>query len=177
MPNAVLFGTGLVAGTNVQDATSDLHGLPLPQGYRREFYTKYDYSSYEYLHQAEGVYGTSMAAWMVVPSQESLTGGPTKQDLIFTGNLLIMEAYSNHLDNQISFPVPKGTVMHRLYGPFYLHFNAFSGANPTAASLYQEALTAADQLKPAYDGEAELLTSGYVPSTGRGEVHASIEGT
>ncbi len=67
MPNAVLFGTGLVAGTNVQDATSDLHGLPLPQGYRREFYTKYDYSSYEYLHQAEGVYGTSMAAWMVVP--------------------------------------------------------------------------------------------------------------
>jgi hypothetical protein len=176
MPNAVLFGTGLVAGTNVQDATSDLHGLPLPQGYRREFYTKYDYSSYEYLHQAEGVYGTSMAAWMVVPSQESLTGGPTKQDLIFTGNLLIMEAYSNHLDNQISFPVPKGTVMHRLYGPFYLHFNAFSGANPTAASLYQEALTAADQLKPAYDGEAELLTSGYVPSTGRGEVHASIEG-
>src|SRR5258707_9703553 len=73
LPNAVLFGTGLVAGTNVQDATSDLHGLPLPQGYRREFYTKYDYSSYEYLHQAEGVYGTSMAAWMVVPSQESLT--------------------------------------------------------------------------------------------------------
>jgi hypothetical protein len=175
MPNGVLFG-GLPSGTNVQDATNDLHGQPLPQGYRREFYTKYDYSSYEYLHQAEGVYGTSMAAWMVVPSQESLTGGPTKQDLIFTGNLLIMEAYSNHLDNQISFPVPKGTVMHRLYGPFYLHFNAFSGANPTAASLYQEALTAADQLKPAYDGEAELLTSGYVPSTGRGEVHASIEG-
>ena len=82
------------------DATSDLHGLPLPNGrHRREFYTKYDYSSLrEYLHQAEGVYGTSMAAWMVVPSQESLTGGPTKQDLIFTGNLLIMEAYSNHLN-------------------------------------------------------------------------------
>jgi hypothetical protein len=177
MPNAVLFGTGLVPGTNVQDATSDLHGLPLPQGYRREFYTKYDYSSYEYLHQAEGVYGSSMAAWMVVPSQESLTGGPTKQDLIFTGNLLIMEAYSNHLNNQASFPVPKGSVMHRLYGPFYLHFNAFSGTNPTAASLYQEALTSAQQLQPAYDGEAELLTSGYVPSTGRGEVHASIEGT
>jgi hypothetical protein len=176
MPNGVLFG-GLPSGTNVQDATNDLHGQQRPQGFRREFYTKYDYSSYEYLHQAEGVYGTSMAAWMVVPSQESLTGGPTKQDLIFTGNLLIMEAYSNHLDNQISFNVPKGAVMHRLYGPFYLHFNAFSGTNPTAASLYQEALTSATQLKPAYDGEAELLTSGYVPSTGRGEVHASIEGT
>ncbi len=176
LPNAVLFGTGLVAGTNVQDATSDLHGLPLPQGYRREFYTKYDYSSYEYLHQAEGVYGTSMAAWMVVPSQESLTGGPTKQDLIFTGNLLIMEAYSNHLNNQMSFPVPQDAVMHRLYGPFYLHFNAFSATNPTAASLYQEALASAAQLTPAYDGEAVLLNSGYAPSTARGEVHASIEG-
>lgn len=177
LPNVILTGTGLVAGTNVQDATNDLHGLPPTQGYRREFYTKYDYSSYEYLHQAEGVYGTSMAAWMVVPSQESLTGGPTKQDLIFTGNLLIMEAFSNHLDNQINFSVPKGALMHRLYGPFYLHFNAFSGANPTAASLYQEALASAQQLQLAYDGEAELLISGYVPSTGRGEVHASIEGT
>jgi hypothetical protein len=176
MPDAVLFGTGLVAGRNVQDATSDLHGLPLPQGYRREFYTKYDYSSYEYLHQAEGVYGTSMAAWMVVPSQESLTGGPTKQDLIFTGNLLIMEAYSNHLNNQMSFPVPQDAVMHRLYGPFYLHFNAFSNTHPTAASLYQEALASAAQLMPAYDGEAVLLNSGYAPSTARGDVHASIEG-
>jgi hypothetical protein len=177
MPNAVLFGTGLVAGTNVQDATSDLHGLPLPQGYRREFYTKYDYSSYEYLHQAEGVYGTSMAAWMVVPSQESLTGGPTKQDLIFTGNLLIMEAYSNHLNNQMTFSVPQDAVMHRLYGPFYLHFNAFSATNPTAASLYQEALGSSAQLTPAYDGEAVLLNSGYVPSTARGEVQAKVEGT
>jgi hypothetical protein len=175
MPNAVLFGTGLVAGTNVQDATSDLHGLPLPPGYRREFYTKYDYSSYEYLHKAEGVYGTSMAAWMVVPSQESLTGGPSKQDLIFTGNLLIMEAYSNHLDNQMNFSVPQDSVMHRLYGPFYLHFNAFSSTYPTAASLYQEALTSAAQLAPAYDGETELLNSGYVPSTGRGEVHVAIK--
>jgi len=185
MPTAVL-GGGLPAGTNVQDATSDLHGCGtpadtncplLPPGYRRNFYTKYDYSSYEYLHRAEGVYGSSMAAWMVVPSQESLTGGPTKQDLIFTGNLLIMEAYSNHLDNQISFSVPHGTAIHRLYGPFYLHFNAFSPTNPTAASLYQEALTASDAMKPSYDTETLLVNSGYVPSTARGEVHASIEGT
>lgn len=176
LPNAVLFG-GLPAGTNVQDATSDLHGASLPSGYRREFYTKYDYSSYEYLHRAEGVYGTSMAAWMVVPSTESLTGGPTKQDLIFTGNLLIMEAYSNHLNNQMSFSVPQDAVMHRLYGPFYLHFNAFGSTHPTAASLYQEALSASDALKPAYDSEVQLVNNGYVPSTARGEVQAKIEGT
>jgi hypothetical protein len=176
MPNAVLFGTGLVAGTNVQDATSDLHGLPLPTGFRRQFYTKYDYSSYEYLHKAEGVYGSTLGAWMVVPSTESLTGGPTKQNLIFTGNLLIMEAFSNHLDNNINFTVPADAPAHRLYGPFYLHFNQFSAINPTAASLYQEALSAGAAMKPAYDSETVLVNSGYAPSTGRGEVQVKVEG-
>jgi hypothetical protein len=76
----------------------------------------------------------------------------------------------------MNFSVPQDAVMHRVYGPFYLHFNAFSSTHPTAASLYQKALASAAQLKPAYDGEAELLNSGYAPSTGRGEVHASIEG-
>jgi hypothetical protein len=186
MPDAVLFGTGLTPGRNVQDATSDLHGLPvptgdlhglsLPDGYRRQFYTKYDYSSYEYLHKAEGVYGSTLSAWMVVPSTESLTGGPTKQDLIFTGNLLIMEAFSNHLDNQINFTVPANAVAHRLYGPFYLHFNQFSPTSPTPAALYQEALSAGDAIQPAYDGETVLLNSGYVPSTARGEVQVKVEG-
>jgi hypothetical protein len=175
MPNAVMFGNS-DPGRNVQDATVDLHGENLPAGFRREFYTKYDYSSYEYLHKAEGVYGPSMAAWMVVPSQESLTGGPTKQDLIFTGNLLIMEAYSNHLDNQMSFSVPAGATMHRLYGPFYLHLNAFSSTRPTAASLYQEALTAAAQWTRAYDQESVLLQNGYVPSTARGHVTVKVNG-
>ncbi len=175
MPDVVLFGNN-DPGRNVQDATSDLHGLAIPPGYRRGFYTKYDYSSYEYLHNAQGVYGPSAAAWMVLPSQESLTGGPTKQDLIFTGNLLIMEAYSNHLDNQIAFPVAQDAVMHRLYGPFYLHFNVPGSANPTAAALYREALASAARLEPDYDNETELLNSGYVPSTGRGEVHVSIGG-
>src|SRR5215469_185662 len=185
MPTAVLGGgLPLPSGTNVQDATSDLHGCGtptdtncplLPPGYRRDFYTKYDYSSYEYLHRAEGVYGSSMAAWMVVPSQESLTGGPTKQDLIFTGNLLIMEAFSNHRDNQINFTVPANAVAHRLYGPFYLHFNQFSPTLPSVASLYQEALSAGDAIKLAYDGETVLLNSGYVPSTGRGEVQVKVD--
>jgi hypothetical protein len=163
-------------GRQVQDATVDLHALPLPAAYRRAFYTKYDYSSYEYLHRAQGVYGSTMAAWMVVPSQESLTGGPTKQDLIFTNNLLIMEAYSNHLDNQISFPVAAGAAMHRLYGPFYLHLNSFSSTYPTAASLYQEALSFSAQFQPAYDRETVLLNSGYTPSTQRGEVDLKVQG-
>src|SRR5215831_19086876 len=36
-------------GRAVQDATVDLHGLSTPTGFDRYFYTKYDYSSYEYL--------------------------------------------------------------------------------------------------------------------------------
>lgn len=175
MPNAVLFG-GTESGRNVQDATVDLHGLTLPAGFRREFYTKYDYSSYEYLHKAEGVYGPTMAEWMVVPSSESLTGGPSKQDLIFTGNLLIMEAYSNHLDNQINFSVPAGTVMHRLYGPFYYHLNAFSSTLQTPAALYQEALNASSQLEPAYDTDSILVQNGYAPSTARGDVTVKVAG-
>jgi len=176
LPDAVLFGTGLTSGRSVQDATSDLHGLPLPGNFRRQFYTKYDYSSYEYLHKAEGVFGSNLAAWMVVPSNESLTGGPTKQNLIFTGNLLIMEAYSNHLDNQINFTVPANATMHRLYGPFYLRFNQLSDVYPTAASLYQEALSAAAQIKPAYDTETALLNNGYVPSADRSEVQVKVGG-
>jgi len=171
VPQNLQFGG---AGRAVQDATVDLHGLTEPAGFRRQFYTKYDYSSYEYLHKAEGVYGTSMAAWMVLPSTESLTGGPTKQDLIFTNNLLIMECYSNHLNNQMTFPVPANAVMHRLYGPFYLHFNTFSGTNGTPASLYQEALTAADQIKPAYDTEVELLQNGYAPQSQRGNAQVLV---
>jgi hypothetical protein len=173
LPSPNVLGT-TDPGRQVQDATVDLSGLPAPAGFRRHFYTKYDYSSYEYLHQAQGVYGSTMAAWMVLPNSETLTGGPTKQDLIFTGNLLIMEAYSNHLDNQISFSVPAGSVMQRLYGPFYLHFNAFGSTNSTAASLYAEALSASRHFKPAYDRETELLTSGYTPSVARGEVHLHI---
>jgi len=174
LPDAVLFGTGLSNARNVQDATSDLHGLSLPANFRRKFYTKYDYSSYEYLHKAEGVFGSNLAAWMVVPSTESLTGGPTKQNLIFTGNLLIMEAYSNHLDNQISFNVPANASMHRLYGPFYLHFNRFSDTHATAASLYQEAMSSAEQIAPGYDTETPLLSNGYIPSGDRGEVQVKV---
>ncbi|MGH9404105.1 MAG: polysaccharide lyase family protein [Terriglobia bacterium] len=174
LPDAVLQGTS-DPGRNVQDATVDLHGLPLPPGYRREFYTKYDYSSQEVLHKAQGVYGSTLAAWVVLPSKESLVGGPTKQDLIFTGNLIIMECQSNHLDNQFSFNVPAGTVLNRLYGPFYFHFNSFDSQHPTAASLYREALASARGLKAFYDGEIELVNNGYVPSWNRGRVQVDLD--
>src|SRR5258708_316769 len=96
-------------GRQVQDATLDLHGLTLPAGFTRQFDTKYDYSSFEYLHRAHGVYGTTFGAWTVIPNREPLVAGPTKQDLIFTGHILMMECQSNNLNNGFPFNLPKGT--------------------------------------------------------------------
>jgi uncharacterized protein (TIGR03437 family) len=163
-------------GRQVQDASVDLHGLPLPAGFGREFYVKYDYSTYEYLHRAQGLFGSTYGAWTVVPSSESLVGGPTKQDLSFTGNILMMECQSNHLDNALTFNVAQGEVLQRLFGPYYFHFNTFDSSHSTPASLYQDALDAAGSVSSFYDSEADLQQNGYVPSTGRGTVQANISG-
>ena len=175
MPDPTVSGT-TDPGRQVQDATVDLYGLPLPRGFRRRFYTKYDYSSYEYLHQAHGVYGGQYAIWTVIPNRESLTGGPSKQDLIFTNNILIMECQSNHLDNGISFPVAAGAVLNRLYGPYHFRFNTFDSLHTTPASLYQEALDRLAPITAFYDSESTLAQSGYVASTARGVVQAVVAG-
>jgi hypothetical protein len=163
-------------GRHAQDATVDLHGLPLPTGFTREFFTKYDYSSYEYLHRAHGVFGTTFGAWTVIPSPETLVGGPTKQDLIFTDNILMMEALSNHLDNALGYTAPQGVATNRLFGPYYFHFNVFTAANSTPASLHREAMTWLPEFALLYDGDDTLIGSGYVPSTGRGRVDFSVAG-
>ncbi|HZQ43514.1 MAG TPA: polysaccharide lyase family protein [Acidobacteriaceae bacterium] len=168
-------------GRNVQDATVDLHGFTLPAGFTREFYTKYDYAGYEYLHRAHGLYGTQYGIWTVLPSQESLVGGPTKQDLYFTGNLLMIEAYSNHLDNPITLATPSGTASSRLFGPFYVRVNQLGhtpgGANlKTPDDLYRDALLAGNHFGHFYDREIQLLDAGYVPTNARGTVNVQVNG-
>jgi hypothetical protein len=163
-------------GRQVQNAAVDLHGLPVPTGFTRQFFTKYDYSSYEYLHRAHGVFGSTYGAWTVIPSSETLVGGPTKQDLIFTDNILMMEALSNHLDNSLGYTPPLGVATNRLFGPYYFHFNAFTAANSTPASLHREAMTWLPWFALLYDGDDTLIGSGYVPSTGRGRVELSVAG-
>ena len=170
-------------GRAVQDATVDEHGFPPTPGYTRSFYTKYDYDGYEYLHKAHGLFGATYGVWAVLPSQESLVGGPTKQNLIYTGNLVIIEALSNHLDNGLPALYPSGTAATRLFGPFYIRFNAFgpaltAAANPikTPEDMYADATGAISDVQPLYDNEPELLDAGYVPSTGRGSVQAQVSG-
>jgi len=170
-------------GRAVSDATVDLHGFTLPAGFTREFYTKYDYSSYNYLHQAHGTFGSTYGVWGYFPSNESLVGGPTKQNLIYTGNLLILEAYSNHYDNELALTTPAGTASSRLFGPFYIHFNTIGKAynatgSPinTPGDMYADTLEAGASFIPLYDTEEQLLLSGYIPSTARGSVSIQVNG-
>ncbi|GGA74381.1 hypothetical protein GCM10011507_27240 [Edaphobacter acidisoli] len=162
-------------GRQVQNAALDLHGLPVPAGYTRQFYTKYDYSSFEYFHRAHGVYGTTYAAWTVIPTLDSLVGGPTKQDLIFTDNLLMMECLSNHLDNDLGYTPAQGANSSRLFGPYYFHFNTFGGATNTPFALYRQSLASAEGFHHFYDHEQTLLDSGYVPSDQRGRVEIDAD--
>ncbi len=172
-------------GRAVQDATVDMHGYgegpwsafpPISPGFGRQFGDKYDYSGYSYLNLCHGVYGSQYGAWVVFPSNESLVGGPTKQMLLFTGNLAMIEAFSNHLDNGITDTTPAGVASHRLFGPFYVRFNRRGGFLRTPADMYRDAVFFGTHFGWLYDHERDLLAAGYVPSTARGDVEVAING-
>jgi hypothetical protein len=164
------------SGRMVQDATMDVHGLDVPAGFEREFYTKYDYSSEEYLHRAHGVFGSTFGAWTVIGSPESMVGGPSKQNLIFTGNILMVESMSNHLDNGLLYTPAAGEDSTRLWGPYYIRLNTLDATHTTPAALYQDALGSAAGLTTFYDGEGILAQNGYVASTRRGTLSTTIAG-
>jgi len=180
--NSEMFSTD--PGRYVQDATNDLHGFTdLPASFTRRFYTKYDHAGYEYLHQAHGLFGTTYGVWTVLPRLDTLVGGPTKQDLYFTGNIDMIEAYSDHEDNPMTLNTAAGTASTRLFGPYYIHFNLFGPAyNSTAnllqtpADMYADAVQAGGVFSSLYDSETQLLAAGYVPTTGRGTVSLQING-
>jgi hypothetical protein len=164
-------------GRNVQNAVVDIHGLPVPFGYNRSFYTKYDYATYNYFNKTHGLFGTQYGAWAVLPSADWIPGGPTKQGLMFTGNILSVDGLTSHLDNNLVYNAAQGQVESRLFGPTYFHFNAFTTANATPAALYQEAQTFVPVFNLLYDQDAALLASGHIASTARGAVTATIANT
>ena len=164
-------------GRAVQDASVDLHGFTdIPAGFTRNFAVKYDYSGYSYLNLAHGTYGSQYGAWVVFPSNESLVGGPTKQNLLFTGNLDMIEVYSNHLDNGLTLATPAGMASSRLFGPYYMRYNQFGGNIQTPADMYADAVAAGTSFGHFYDSETQLLANGYVPSTARGTVQVQVNG-
>jgi hypothetical protein len=177
------------AGRNVQNAATDLHGDPnVSASYGRWFETKYDYAGYEYLHQAHGLYGpassgTTYGVWTVLPKLETLVGGPTKQDLYFTGNIDMIEAQSNHELNELNMSTAAGVASNRLFGPYYIHVNtlgqAYNQTGTTLASqadMYADAISAEAGLVSQYDNVDPLVAAGYVASTGRGAVSIQVNG-
>ena len=176
-------------GRVVSNAVEDLHGFSdIPGVFGRYFDTKYDFAGYEYLHQAHGLYGaassgTTYGVWTVLPSLETLVGGPTKQDLYFTGNIDMIEAYSDHEDLPINMNTASGVAYNRLFGPYYIHVNTLGQAYnqtgnilSTQANMYADAISAETAIVPQYDNEPQLVAAGYVPSTGRGSVSIQMNG-
>jgi hypothetical protein len=164
-------------GRQVQNGCVDLHGFTLPAGFGREFETKYDPSSYEYLHQAHGLYGSTFGAWTIIPSTESLSGGPTKQDLIFTDNILMGEVFSGHFNSDLFYVPTQGSNTTRIFGPVGYHFNAFNGTITTPAEMYQDAINTIPSALTLFGEEGELASNGYVPNgTKRGTVAPTISG-
>ena len=168
---------GLVAsnpGRQVQaetvDYTKSTLGTYLSEaGLAREFITKYNYSTYQQYHIAHGYVGAQNAFWWVVPSPQTMIGGPTKQYL--TG--IEMEYESAHLGGQnVNFTA--GQVANRLFGPFYLHFNAFNSTNTTADELYSDAANSVAGCLSFYDSEGILLSNGYRAQANRGSVQATL---
>jgi hypothetical protein len=159
-------------GRQVQDATLDLHGLTIPSGFGREFYTKYDYSGYEYLQECNGITGPTYGCWAVWPRMDSLVGGPGKQNLIFTGTIVMGEVLSDHLAYNLGYTPPQGVASSRLFGPVYFRFNTGS----SASAMFSDALNSMGAAQSNWDGDGVLTGAGYVATSGRGTVAPTITG-
>ncbi|WP_176441827.1 choice-of-anchor D domain-containing protein [Granulicella rosea] len=170
-------------GRQVQNAVVDLHGITdtataafiASQG--REFYTKYDYSTYEYLHKEHGVYGPQYGTWCVLPRTDTIAGGPSKQDVDTLDQIIQQEMSGAHYVGTLNYVPPQGVNTTKMYGPVYFHFNELNATNTTPASLYAEAQTWLPWFDTLYDNDATLTAASYVPSTGRGAVTATVAGT
>jgi hypothetical protein len=159
-------------GRAVQNAAEDLHGFSLPTAWGREFYTKYDFSTYEYLHQAQCAYGSQFGACSIFPSMETGEGGPTKQDLAFTENIVMGELNSNHLVNDTPGYVTTGTTT-RIWGPIGFQFSQ----GESASTMYTNAVNSISTALNNFAGDGILTGAGYTPiGSKRGTVSPTING-
>jgi hypothetical protein len=164
--------TGRQVQAETVDYTSSTLGTHLSApGLAREFITKYNYSTYQENHLAHGYIGAQNAFWWVVPSTQTMIGGPTKQYL--TG--IQIEYESAHLGgSNVNFAA--GQVANRFFGPYYLHFNAFNSSLTTNADLYNDAVgTIASDLS-FYDSEGIMIANGYRAQANRGTVNVNLAG-
>jgi hypothetical protein len=129
----------------------------VPVGFHRNFCVKYDYSSYEYIHPAHGLFGPKYGLWAVLTAgRDTFVFGPQKQNLDLTGGILTIEAESDHYQTGFSgISYASGAALRpdltgwtptstqtqtqaqlqaeRIFGPFYVRINHIG--MPTESSI------------------------------------------
>ncbi|HTQ38596.1 MAG TPA: polysaccharide lyase family protein [Pirellulales bacterium] len=160
-------------GQTVQNVTYQITSPGVAGDNGTNFFTKYDTSTYVQFDQGQTLYGPSYGVTGVIPSTESMTGGPTKQDLAFTDPAIINVEYnSDHygIDGSGSgaYPgyginLPAGDATNIVYGPFAFNVQSMSGR--TGAQVYQSAVNNIPTYLSEYNSDAALVSAGYVPRT------------
>ncbi|HZZ27302.1 MAG TPA: polysaccharide lyase family protein [Pirellulales bacterium] len=171
------------AGQTVQNVTTQITAAGVAGDNGTNFFTKYDTSTYVQFDQGQTLYGPNYGVTAVIPSTESMTGGPTKQDLAFTDPAIINVEYnSDHygIDGSGSGAYPgyginvaANVATNIVYGPFA--FNVQSSAGKTGAQVYQAAVSNIPTYQAEYNTDAALVAAGYVPTgtTTRGGLNLS----
>lgn len=155
----------LNAGNTVQDTTWDLGAYPQDPyvvATGKRYYTKYDFCGFEQDHTVHGFWGPSgYGLWLVQVSKDTLTGGPTRYDLMeHHGPALLNMLISGHFGSKA--PHVQGD-WHRTYGPFLLLVNK----TPTLATARADAKKYAT---PSFDRAFydALAIPGYATTAQRG---------
>jgi hypothetical protein len=129
------------AGRTVQNVTYDLTGSGLSGNWGTNFYTKYNYSAYTQFLQATTEYGSQYAVSSLYTSPDTMTGGPTKQNLQITNDdIVTLEFLSDHYatgDPNYAYTPTQGINTTRLFGPYAFRFVPTDGE--TGAQLYTDA--------------------------------------
>ena len=188
-------GTGVYNGFNAEQEVSGQYPNPnastlgqVPPGFHRNYCVKYDYSSYEFLHPAHGMFGPKYGLWVVFTAgHDTFVFGPDKQNLDFTGGILTIEAMSGHYQTGYAgISYSKGTVLtNRIFGPYYVRINHF-GMIPTLismAAIFRHppiCITTPWKLARAspnfYNSEPRQVVNGYIPTNARGSVSVQVNG-
>ncbi len=169
-------------GRTVQNVTYDLTGSGIAGDNGTNFFAKYDYSTYTQFYQAETMYGSKYAVTEVDPAIDTLSGGPTKQELAWTDPAILnMEFLSGHygIDGSGSGAFPgyayyptQGVNTTKLYGPY--GFTVSSATAATAATINQNAINAIPADQAEFNTDTELAANGYVNTTARGSLQVTV---
>jgi len=105
----------LERGKKLQDVT-----FLYPDG---TIYTKYNNSAYNFDHHVHGMAGHGFGEWMILPSNETIGGGPFKQELtVHLENALLGMLIGGHFGTHgLSFG--DGETWSKVYGPVFVYLN------------------------------------------------------